>query len=133
MMKTFLKKTLIVLSLLCGLIRCVSKEEEEVTVPSNILSDSLFTKVLVDFALAESAANLNIKNTPNNRYDTVYAFDPLKENHITRSKYDSTLMFYAHNTKLYRKIYEGVLASLSEMQTRRDSIRTDSVSTVKKP
>jgi hypothetical protein len=132
MMKASLKKELILLLLVCGFTRCGSSEVDEIKAPSNILTESLFTKVLVDFALAESAANLNIKNVPNNRYDTVYAFDPLKENHISRSKYDSTLIFYTRNAKLYRKIYEGVLASLSEIQTRRDSIRTDSVPNISK-
>jgi len=113
-----------ILFLKCG----PGEQEEDVRVPANLLSEEVFTKVLVDYALAESAANLNIKNVPNDRYDTVYAFDPLKENHVSKSRYDSTLKFYAAHTKLYKKIYENVLAALSEMQTKRDTIRTDSIS-----
>ena len=107
---------------------CGTKPNAEVKIPANILNEETFTKVLVDFALAESAANLNVKNVSVQKLDTTYAFNPLKENHITQSKYDSTILFYSHNTKLYKKIYENVLAALSEIQTKRDTLKKDSVS-----
>lgn len=98
------------------------------TVPPNLLPEDVFVKVLTDFALAESAVNLNVKNVAVNRMDTVYAFDPLKENHVKKSKYDSTVQFYIKNPDLYKKVYENVLAALSEIQTRGDSLRKDSTS-----
>jgi hypothetical protein len=93
----------------------------------NILNETTFTKLLVDYALAESAANLNIKNVSLLRLDSTYAFAPLKENNISRTKYDSTLMFYSKHTILYKKIYENVLAELSEIKTARDTLKMDSI------
>jgi hypothetical protein len=107
---------------------CSTNADEDIKIPSNIMSEEVFTKVLVDFALAESATNLNVKNVSILSLDSTYAFNPLKENHISKSKYDSTILFYAHNTKLYKKIYENVLATLSEMQTKRETHRKDSAS-----
>lgn len=101
---------------------CTNKSDAEIKIPDNILTEEQFTKVLVDFALAESAINLNIKNAPIPSIDTTYAFNPLKENNVSRQKYDSTILFYASHTDLYKKIYENVLAILSDMQVQRDSI-----------
>ena len=110
-----------------GFFSCEPKNEAVVTTPPNILNETTFTKLLVDYALAESAANLNIKNVSLLRLDTAYAFAPLKENNISRSKYDSTLMFYSKHTVLYKKIYENVLAELSEIKTARDTLKMDSI------
>jgi len=126
LMTTLIKNTCVPIALLLFL-SCGSRQVEEVETPANILSEEMFTKVLVDFALAESAYNLNIKNVPAQRFDTTYAFNPLSENHISKAKYDSTILFYAHHPNLYKKIYENVLAALSEIKTKRDTLRKDSV------
>jgi hypothetical protein len=110
-----------------GFFSCGPKNDAEDPIPQNILNETTFTKLLVDYALAESAANLNIKNVSLLRLDTTYAFAPLKENNISRSKYDSTLMFYSKHTILYKKIYENVLAELSEIKTARDTLKMDSI------
>ena len=110
-----------------GFFSCEPKNEAVVTIPPNILNETTFTKLLVDYALAESAANLNIKNVSLLRLDSTYAFAPLKENNISRTKYDSTLMFYSKHTILYKKIYENVLAELSEIKTARDTLKMDSI------
>ena len=95
---------------------------ESVEIPANIIPRETFTQILVDFALAESAANMNIKNVPFNNTDSVYAFNPLKENHITKEQYDTTLAFYSSHPELYKEIYEEVLIKLNAMQTQRDSL-----------
>lgn len=127
-MSRFLKYSLLVAAagILYG---CGSAPESDADIglPENILSEERFAKVLADFALAEGATNLNVKNVPIQRFDTVYAFDPLKENGVRPSQYDSTLSFYAKHVTLYEKAYESALALLSEMQTRRDSLTRDSV------
>jgi len=110
-----------------GFFSCGPKNDAEDPIPQNILNETTFTKLLVDYALAESAANLNIKNVSLLRLDTTYAFAPLKENNISRTKYDSTLMFYSKHTILYKKIYENVLAELSEIKTARDTLKMDSI------
>ena len=105
---------------------CGSKKAEEVSLPPNVLNQEQFTKLLTDFALAESAANMNVKNVPMNKFDSVYAFNPLIENSIRKSQYDSTVGFYVQHPELYKKVYENVLANLTRLQTER-SAKKDSV------
>jgi len=107
------------------LFSCGKKEEKEIKIPENIISEETFTRVLADFALAESAANMNIKNTDLRKLDSVYAFDPLKDNGITQSQYDSAIVFYVRHPDLYKKIYENVLVTLSEMQAKRNPLLKD--------
>lgn len=105
-----------------------SSEEAEVSVPANILSEEAFAKVIVDFALAESAGNINVKSVAGDKMDSVYAFDPLIENKITKSQYDSAITFYSKHPSIYKRVYETVLSELSKMQVKQDSIKVDSVS-----
>lgn len=96
-------------------------------IPGGILSREEYVTVLRDLSLAESAANLNVKNVRIEKTDSVYAFDPLKENHVSRGKYDSTALFYSNHPDLYKEVYDEVLKQLSEMQAKRKSVVRDSV------
>jgi len=109
------------------LLACTENYNAPPEIPNTILPAATFEKILADFALAESASNMNIKNVPVNKLDTTYAFDPLEENNVRKSLYDSTIQFYAQHPELYKKIYENVLTLLSEMQARRDSLSMDSI------
>jgi hypothetical protein len=121
-------KSLLVLILLLSLLSCGKNAEKEVEIPDGILSQEQFTKVLADFALAESAANMNIKNVVIQKTDSVYAFDPLLENNVRKSQYDSTVFYYTARPELYKKVYEQVLEALSELQAKRNGLKVDSVS-----
>ena len=112
---------------LLSLLSCSTSSSNHVQIPANILSEEKFAKVLADFALAEGATNMNIKNVAFQKFDTVYAFNPLKENGISKNQYDSTILFYAQHVELYKKVYENVLVLLSEMQVKRDSLNVDSI------
>ena len=107
---------------------CGSGENDDIKIPNTILSEEKFTKLLVDFSLAESVGNLNVKNLPAEKMDSAYAFDPLEENNVSRSQYDSAVSFYSKHPAIYKKIYENVLATLSKMQLRNDSAKVDPVS-----
>ncbi len=109
------------------LLSCNPSSTRDFQIPENILSEDQFAKVLADFALAEGATNMNIKNVAFQKFDTVYAFNPLKENNIRLSQYDSTILFYSQHLESYKKIYDNVLALLSEMQVKRDSLKLDSI------
>src|SRR6476661_11082847 len=76
--------------------------EQAQQIPSNILTEEQFAEVLADYALAESAANLNIKNAGLPSMDTVYAFDPLKFRGLRMGQYDSTIRYYSAHPKLYK-------------------------------
>lgn len=105
---------------------CCENIEKEANVPANILDKTVFTKVLTDFALAESAGNLNIKNVPQIKTDSTYAFNPLKENGVRASQFDSSLIYYCKHGKLYKEIYEAVLANLKVLETKKVS-KVDSI------
>ncbi|PBQ32085.1 hypothetical protein CNR22_09990 [Sphingobacteriaceae bacterium] len=103
-------------------------EEEKNTVPKHIMSEETFTRVLTDFALAESAANMNIKNADLQKLDSIYNFNPLLDNGVTQVEYDSAVAFYARHQVIYKRIYENVLAALNDLQAKRNPIVKDSIS-----
>lgn len=107
-----------------ALVSC--KEEKQARVPDTILSKEKFTKVLIDLSLAESAANLNIKNVRIEKIDSTYAFDPLKENNVSKEQYDAAALFYTEHPDLYKEVYDEVLKTLTEMQAKKKTV-TDSV------
>lgn len=107
---------------------CGNSQHKAANVPSGILNEEQFCKVLTDFALAESAANLNIKSISPIKTDSVYAFNPLVENNIRKSQYDSTVQFYTKQPEVYKKIYEKVLGRLSEISADRTKLNSDSLS-----
>jgi hypothetical protein len=86
------------------------------SVPSGILAKHEFAVVLRDFSLAESAANMNIKDAPVFKIDSVYAFDPLKDNNVTRAQFDSSVAYYCRFPEKYKEVYEEVLRMLGEMK-----------------
>lgn len=112
---------ILVLWLFC--LSCSNKDAEE-TVPTNILSIDAFSKVLTDFSLAESAANLNVKTAA--KPDSVYAFNPLTENKVRKTLFDSSLNFYCRHSHLYKKVYEQVLARLKVLESKKLSV-TDTI------
>ncbi len=75
--------------------------------------------MLIDFSLAESAAGINILGVSNAKGDTVYAFNPLLDNNISRETFDTTLYFYSHHPKLFKEVYVLTLEKLSKMQASR--------------
>jgi hypothetical protein len=106
--------TLIVcVSVLAAFYACREEGEDK---PANLIPDEKFVDLLVDFSLSESASNSNVKQIPNLKSDSVYAFNPLLENNIRKSQYDSTLSYYASHISEYKAIYETVLERISAMQ-----------------
>lgn len=108
----------LLLSLIFLLSFC-SEKENSVTIPDHILSKEKYADVLLSLALAESAANLNVKNVKLEKLDSAYSFDPLKEKKISRAQYDSTASFYSEHPDLYKEVYDEVLKRLSEMESKR--------------
>jgi len=96
--------------------------------PNNLIPEAVFEQLLVDLALAESAANTNVKNVTNRQTDSVYAFDPLLEHKVRKSQYDSTLIYYSMHIDEYKKVYESVLETLSAMQAAKNHVKADSTS-----
>lgn len=99
-----------------------SEKENSVTIPDHILNKEKYTDLLLSLALAESAANLNVKNVKIEKLDSAYAFSPLKENNVSRAQYDSSASFYSEHPDLYKEVYDEVLKRLSEMESKRKVI-----------
>jgi hypothetical protein len=120
-----MKKISSILILVCTSIlfyQCGQKEEDEnLVIPNYVLPHEQFVKVTYDLALAESASALNIKNIQSPQFDSVYAFNPFKDNKISKQHYDTSVYFYSQHPKLYKKILEEVLAKLSEAQSKKQS------------
>ncbi|HQQ92917.1 MAG TPA: DUF4296 domain-containing protein [Bacteroidia bacterium] len=95
--------------------------------PDNILSDSVFEAILLDFSIAEGASSINVSHAANNKYDSAYAFNPLKQRGIRQSQYDSTLAYFARHIPEYKHIYEGVLDRLGALQAESQALSADSV------
>jgi hypothetical protein len=84
--------------------------------PLNLIPEEELVGLLIDLSISESAANANIKQAPNQKLDSVYAFNPLKERNIRKGQYDSTLAYYSEHIAEYKAIYELVLARIGAMQ-----------------
>ena len=125
-MNILLYKLVLFLFVLLFISACSGKDGN-VSVPKNLISEETFTKVLVDFALAESTTNINVKNLPLQKMDSAYAFNPLKENKVSKAAYDSAVEFYSQHPGLYKKIYENVLATLSKLQIKSDTAKTNPI------
>jgi len=109
------------------LISCGSQLDEQATIPDYVLNEEKFTKLIVDFALSESISNINVKSVTAEKLDSVYAFNPLFENKVSKAEYDSSIIFYSKHPLLYKKIYENVLVTLSKMQIKKDSTKVDPI------
>lgn len=107
---------ILLLSLPIGFISC--KEDEDL-IPPHVLDREKFSDVIVDFTLAESAAGINVLNVQGQKIDTVYSFNPLIDNNITKAQFDTSLYFYSHHPKLFRQVYEISLEKLNRMQASR--------------
>lgn len=115
-------KIFTILAIVIFILHSCGEKENSVVIPENILSKEKYTDLLLSLALAESAANLNVKNVKIEKLDSAYAFNPLKENKVSRAQYDSTASFYSEHPDLYKEVYDEVLKRLSEMESKRKVI-----------
>ena len=128
------KKLKYLILILCEIIlfACKSGGEEGLAIPKNVLSEEKYIKLLVDLSLAESAGNINIKAHTGRKFDSVYAFNPLQENNISKADYDSSVIFYSKRPKLYKKIFDEVLVTLSKMEAARKAVKSEAITKAKK-
>jgi hypothetical protein len=108
----------ILLIVSCLLFSCKPRNEEEQPVPKNLLSEEQIIQVLTDTYLAESASGINVKAVTGEKFDSAYVFNPLKDNNISKSKFDSTIVFYTKHPKKFKIIYDKVLDKLSVIQAK---------------
>ena len=102
----------------CLLYSCKPVNEEDETVPNNLLSEEQLIKVLTDAYLAEGASGINIKAVSGEKFDSTYVFNPLMDNKIEKSKFDSSMVYYTRHPKKLKLIYNKILDELSAIQAK---------------
>lgn len=107
---------LVKLALVSVLLSACKPHKEDSIPPANILTEEQFANVLVDSYLGEGASGINVKNVTGEKFDSAYLFNPLKDNHVDKAKFDSSLIFYTKHPELLKRIYEKVLEQLSRKQ-----------------
>ncbi len=99
-------------------VSCKPKQEEEESIPTNIISEENFISILTDAYLGEGAAGINVKNVSGNKYDSTYLFNPLADHHVTKAQFDSSITYYASHPKKLKLMYNKVLDKLSQIQAK---------------
>lgn len=100
------------------LFSCRPKNEDDDKAPSYVLSEEQFITVLSDCYLSEGASIVNIKNVAGIQFDSVYLFNPLKDNGVSKATFDSTISYYSKHPKQLKIIYTKVLDKLSQFQAK---------------
>ena len=95
---------------------CKPKTIDSEEVPKNVLSEDSLINVLTYCYLGEGAASMNIKGVSAEKFDSAYAFNPIKEKGITKARFDSSIIYYSAHPKKLKLIYEKVLEQLSQIQ-----------------
>ncbi len=95
------------------LISC-SVKNDDVLIPKNILSKEETIKIITDCYLAEGASGINVKTVNGQNIDSVYLFNPLKDNNCQKAKFDSSILFYAKHPLILKQIYNDVLEQLNK-------------------
>lgn len=98
------------------LFSCKPKHEEDEAVPETVLTEEQLVNVLTDAYLAEGASGINVKNATGEKFDSTYLFNPLKDNQIEKTKFDSTMAYYTRHPKKLKIVYNKVLDKLSVAQ-----------------
>lgn len=94
---------------------CKPKQEDDDTIPSSMLTEEQFTQILTDAYLAEGASGINVKNATGEKFDSAYLFNPITDNNIRKSQFDSSMIYYTQHPKKLKLIYEKVLEKLSQL------------------
>lgn len=98
------------------LFSCTPNSEVDEPVPENILNEDQLVNVLTDAYLAEGASGINVKSVTGEKFDSVYLFNPLKDNKIEKVVFDSAMSYYTKHPKKLKIIYNKVLDKLNLAQ-----------------
>ena len=83
-------------------------------VPDGILSEKKMQAVQVDMQLAEAMINLDSKAFSDNARKEALYQSIFRKYDITQAEYDSSLIWYGRHLDIYMKVYDRVLAELSQ-------------------
>ncbi len=104
-----------VLSVSLLLLSDCSSPNQEVVPPLTVLSKDSMLSVLTDLQLLEAGIDLGLvpvtRDVKSDKQFVVF-----KKHSISRAFYDSSLVFYSAHPELLGKIYEKLIADLSQRQ-----------------
>ncbi len=101
------------------LIAGCSSKDKKVHIPATIINQEQMVPVLVDFHLAEAAIQrAKMDGRDVNMLSNFYYASLLKKHHITRKKFNESLLFYSNNLKELENIYKDVVTELSKAQSK---------------
>lgn len=112
-MHSNLIKILIVFTLFFS---CKPEKEEAIVIPSYVVAEDSLVIFLTQSYLGEGASGINVKSVLGDQYDSVYQFNPFKENNISKKRFDTSITFYSQHPKKLKLIYDQVLDRLSKIQ-----------------
>ena len=92
-----------------------SVKNTDVVIPKTILTKEETVKIITDCYLAEGASGINVKAVTGQNIDSVYLFNPLKDNNCTKAKFDSSILFYSKHSVMLKQIYDDVLEELNKI------------------
>ncbi len=95
-----------------------SVKNPDVVIPATILSKEETIKIITDCYLAEGASGINVKAVTGQSIDSVYLFNPLKDNNCSKAKFDSSILFYTKHPIMLKQIYDDVLEELNKIETK---------------
>ena len=90
---------------------------DDITIPENIIPQSKMVQILADFHLAEVTANYKSLGDTN-RIDVMELYSQIYKKHsITKEQYKESYQFYLEHPTLLNKMYDEVINELSRRQT----------------
>lgn len=103
---------IVVLSVI--LFSCGEDKKKQIEIPAGVLAKEKMAEVIADIHIAEAEESLTPpSDTAINKFDFQKIFE---KNKISKTQYDSSLMFYTAHPELLDTVYEKVMNKLSLMQ-----------------
>ena len=109
------------LALAMCLLLFACSDDKKIVIPENVLTQEEMAKVMTEVHLLEASMNLNIssaiaKDGPPDLKETT--LELLKEEGVSREKYETSFLFYTEHPDLLSDIYQLVLNNLSQLQAK---------------
>ena len=112
-----MKFPLIILSIVALALFSCAGGEENVKIPPDIIPPDSMVYIFVDFQLAESATQEMQQQRKDPKIYSGYYYSMItKKHHLSLLRYDKSLQFYSHHSRLLIYIYDKVLSELSTKQ-----------------
>ena len=83
---------------------CKAGLKESNEIPNSVLNKHQMVDILTECYLAEGASGINIKSASGQQLDSVYLFNPIKDNKCSKTKFDSSITFYTQHPLIFKEM-----------------------------